>query len=51
MAITLRSGRESKGIKEAEKKQNEAETKKAYQNSTSCKNKKSITGLSDERAR
>ena len=39
MTITLRGGKELKGNKEAEKKQTEAETEKAYQNSTSSEKK------------
>ena len=38
MAITLRSDRELKGSKKAEKKQTNDESEKAYQNSTSNEN-------------
>ena len=48
MTITLRGGKELKGNKQVEKKQNEAETEKTYQNSTSSEKKQSINGLSDE---
>ena len=48
MAITLRGGKELKGRKEAEKKQIEAKTDKAYQNSTSSEKKQGRNGLPDE---
>ena len=48
MAITLRSGKELKGSKEAKKEQTEAKTKEAYHNLTSSENNKRKTGLSDE---
>ena len=48
MAITLRVDKELKGSKEARKKHIEAETEKAYHNSTSSEKKHSRNGLSDE---
>ena len=48
MAITLRSGKELQSRDEAKKKRTEAETEKAYQNSTGSENKKNKNGLSNE---
>ena len=48
MTITLRSGRELKVSKEAEKKQNNDDTGEAYQNSTSVEKKQRRSGISYE---
>ena len=48
MAVTLRSGKKLQEREEAEKKKNEADTEKAYQNSVGCKKKQNITRLSDK---
>ena len=48
MVVTLRNGKELQGREEAEKKKNEAKTKKANHNSVSSEKRKNKTGLLDE---
>ena len=48
MAVTLRSGKELQEREETEKKKNEAETKKAYQNSVGYEKKQNIIRLSNK---